>query len=79
MKAIEVPVLPGDLIYDVIPPEDDEPTLIYCGMVEDISAKQIQILGGWLSRDLIGKELFLTLEEAEKFCKDREWEYEILP
>ena len=64
MKAIEVPVLPGDLIYDVIPPEDDEPTLIYCGMVEDISAKQIQILGGWLSRDLIGKELFLTLEEA---------------
>lgn len=77
---LNFPVMPGDVMYYIIPPdkEFEEPAYICRAIVEDVSLKEIKCTNSIeISRKEIGREIFLTFEEAKNYAENHSWEFEM--
>lgn len=71
---IEVPCLPGERLYYIIPgnlADELDPPRIFEDTCTDVSTKAIFGIDARYEKDELGKDLFLTREEAQKELEKR--------
>lgn len=71
---IEVPCLPNDHLYYIIPgdlADELDPPRIFEDTCTDVSTKEIFGIDARYEKDELGKDLFLTREEAQKELEKR--------
>lgn len=68
--VFSAPVKPGDIVYDICPPDGDVPAVICPCKVEEVSDKHVFIDNVPIPHKDIGRKIFRTRKEAEDYIKE---------
>ena len=69
-RMFSAPVMPGDTVYDICPPDDDVPAVICPYVVDDVSTRSVFIDDVAIPHEDIGRTVFKTREEAERYIAE---------
>ena len=68
--VFSAPVEPGDTVYDICPPDDVVPAVICPCVVDDVSTRSVSIDGVAIPHEDIGRTVFKTRKEAERYIAE---------